>query len=328
MNINYKLVNLTLLSIIIFLFIQTLDVWFKVVHFIYELCLPFFISFVLSYVIYPFFNFFNKYFNKTISFILVLCVFLGGLLIFFSQIIPILISELIPTLEHLIFFIKDISIKYNINLDKINVLLFKFYEMFLNNVNTKEIVSASFNVVWIFMISLFSFFYFLFGIDKIKEKIKEKTNNKTFEYLKGLNSELLNYLSSFRNIIIITFFEYMIAFFIVGHSNFLLLAFIASFSNLIPCFGAFFTYLIAIISAFSISKKLLIKTLIVCLILSIIDNYIINPIMFGKKNNIHPLLVFVSIVVGTKVFGMWGAFISLPVIIIIIYSIKFWKKPI
>lgn len=318
MKINYSLINLTFLSIIIFLFIQTIDTWLKVVHFIYNICLPFFVSFALSYVFYPTVLFFRRYFNKTISTLIVFFLFLFFIVLFLYLIIPILISQAFPALEQIICFIKEISLKYNVNLDKISSLFLNIYEEFSKQINTKEIVKSSLNFVWFSLITISSFFYILLDMEKLKNLFSKNL------FLKGLHVEMTNYLLSFRNVIVITFFEYFFAFFLISHPNYLLLAFVASVSNLIPFFGAFLTLLLAVIT--SLSSDILIKTLIVCLILNVIDNYVINPVFYGKKNNLHPVLIFISLSLGTKIFGALGPFISIPLTIIIIYSFKYLKK--
>ena len=115
-----------------------------------------------------------------------------------------------------------------------------------------------------------------------------------------------NYLNGFTKIIIISFFEYSIIFLIIGHPNAIMLGFLASISNLIPYFGGVFTNIIALITAFVVSPSLFIKTLIVFLVLSFIYTYIINPYVVGIK----------------------GIVISLPLAILILTTIKYYKEDI
>ena len=111
-----------------------------------------------------------------------------------------------------------------------------------------------------------------------------------------------NYLDGFTKIIIITIIEYTIAFLLIGHPNAILLGFLSAIANLIPYFGGLITNTIAIITAIVISPKLFIRTLIVFLILSILDSYVINPFVYGKSNKLHPIIVILSVYLSYKAF--------------------------
>ena len=93
-------------------------------------------------------------------------------------------------------------------------------------------------------------------------------------------------------------------------------------------FGGIITNIIAAITAFVISPALFIKTVITFVILSTVDGYLINPIVYGKTNDVHPLIVIIALFAGGIIFGMFGIIISLPLAIIIISTIKYFKEDI
>ena len=66
-----------------------------------------------------------------------------------------------------------------------------------------------------------------------------------------------------------------------------------------------------------ISPKLLILTLIVSLIFPNIDGYIISPRVYGKTNNISPLLTIFAVFAGGVLGGFVGILIALPLTIIL-----------
>ena len=138
--------------------------------------------------------------------------------------------------------------------------------------------------------------------------------------------EMEKYLSGFMKIVLISFLEYTIIYSIIGHPNALLLGGLASFGNLIPYFGGIITNIIAAITAFVISPALFIKTCIVFMIFSSIDGYVINPLVYGKTNKVHPLIVISSVFIGGILFGIIGIIIALPLSILIIATIKFFKN--
>ena len=103
---------------------------------------------------------------------------------------------------------------------------------------------------------------------------------------------------------------------------------LAALGNLIPYFGGIITNVIAAVTAFVISPALFIKTCIVFLVFSAVDGYIINPFVYGNSNQVHPLVVIISVFAGGALFGVLGIVISLPVAIIAIATFKYFKKDI
>ena len=122
-----------------------------------------------------------------------------------------------------------------------------------------------------------------------------------------------------------TLIEYTLVYTIIGHPNAILLGCLAMIANLIPYFGGMINNAVAAITAFVISPALFIKTVILFVILSIIDGNVINPLVYGKTNKVHPLVVIMSVFAGGALFGILGIIISLPFAIIIIATFKYFK---
>lgn len=334
-HIDYKLINICLISIIIFLIIKTSDFWIRVVDVFSQICFPFFTSFILSYALYPIVKNLRKYFSKWLSVTIVFLGLIGTLVLFILLLLPLIINQTGPAIERVIFFLKDLSIRYGISFDSLFTFLYSIYDSFLEKTGAylttgiTEVISVSINVVTITFVIIASFGYLLFDMDKIRNKIKEVLlvkNRKIYNYLYGLDKEMNNYLIGFFQIIIITFFEYLIAYFVIGHPNFLVLALIAAIANLIPYFGGVIANLVAFITAFAVSPNLLFKTCILWIICGILDGYVINPLVYGKKSNLHPLIVVLAIFVGGILGGFLGIILSLPCAIGILYTIKYLKK--
>ena len=138
-------------------------------------------------------------------------------------------------------------------------------------------------------------------MDKIRSGVKRfviRRNRKFYLYLSLLDKELNLYLSGFLKIVIISFAEYTILYSIIGHPNALMLGTLSSFGNLIPYFGGIITNIIAAITAFVISPELFVKTIVIFIIFSGVDGYVINPLVYGKTNRLHPLVVILSVFAG------------------------------
>ena len=89
-----------------------------------------------------------------------------------------------------------------------------------------------------------------------------------------------------------------------------------------------FTNVIALVTAFVVSPALFIKTLIAVAVLSVLDGNVISPLVYGKSNEIHPLLIILAIFAGGLLFGMVGIILALPLSIIAVTTVKYFKSDI
>lgn len=316
-KINYKLINMLLFMGIIYFIYETKGLWINIGNKMLSILFPFLISFTLAYALYPLVKFFENYFSKIIS--IVITIFL--VILTFILLIPLLINQLGCLITEVLAFIKEMSLKYEFDLELLT--------NYINDIDKyiSGIIKTSIEIFSISFITLASTIYLLFDMKRIREKIKIYCNTKNnYKYIKALDDSMHNYFDGFIKIIIITIIEYSITFFLIGHPNAILLGILAAIGNLIPFFGGLITNIIAAITSFVIGPKLFIRTLITFIVLSIVDSYIINPYIYSKSNELHPIIVIFSIFAGGKLFGMKGIIVSLPITILIITTINYYKK--
>ena len=316
-KINYKLINMLLFMGIIYFIYETKGLWINIGNKMLSILFPFLISFTLAYALYPLVKFFENYFSKIIS--IVITIFL--VILTFILLIPLLINQLGCLITEVLAFIKEMSLKYEFDLELLT--------NYINDIDKyiSGIIKTSIEIFSISFITLASTIYLLFDMKRIREKIKIYCNIKNnYKYIKALDDSMHNYFDGFIKIIIITIIEYSITFFLIGHPNAILLGILAAIGNLIPFFGGLITNIIAAITSFVIGPKLFIRTLITFIVLSIVDSYIINPYIYSKSNKLHPIIVIFSIFAGGKLFGMKGIIVSLPITILIITTINYYKQ--
>lgn len=337
-KLDYKLVNMTLIIFSIYLIYQTKDFWVGTLSLIFKITLPFFIAFVLAYAMFPFVKkLMNRGVPKGVSiFAVILSILVIGIAMI-SLITPLLIDQTTSLFNGIVSFLKELSLNYNVNFKDVQNTLSSSFNSILENLGSYisngaiNVISVSVDYISKFFIVFAAFIYFLIDMDKIREVIKEFLKSrslKMYEYIATLDNEMEMYLSGFMKIVIISFFEYSIIYTIIGHPNAVLLGGLASFGNLIPYFGGIITNIIAAVTAFVISPELFIKTCIVFIIFSSVDGYLINPMVYGKTNKVHPLVVITSVFAGGILFGILGIIISLPLSILLIATIKFFKDDI
>lgn len=337
-KINYKLVNLVLLSIMILILYETGPLWIGIVSKVWSIIFPFLLAFILAYAFYPFLQFMtNKKIPKGLAVFIIVAIILGIVALLIALIFPLLFSQLSSLFNGILAFVKELTTGYDLNLGPLQETLTSSFNDIISNLSkyvsdgAVSAINSSLGVLSIAVIAFASAIYLLIDMGTIRNEVKlflKRRSKKTFDYVKTIDIEMRNYLSGFVKIIGITLVEYTLAFLIIGHPNALLLGFLAALATLIPYFGGIITNIIAAITAFVISPGLFIRTIICFFILSTLDGYVINPFVYGKTNEVHPLVVIFSVFAGGALFGILGIIISLPVAIIVIATWKYYKKDI
>lgn len=337
-KLDYKLVNLALIIFIGYLIYQTKSLWFDIVDLIIKISLPFLIAFAIAYALYPLLKYFeSKKIPKGISIIIVIALVIGVFALAIGLVIPVVFGQLSSLFNGIITFITDISNDYDLNLGPLQETLTKTFNEIIASVGSSakdgaiSAINMSLGLISNTVIAFSAAIYFLIDMDKIRTYVKyysKKVSARNYNYLSELDKQMNNYVSGFLKIVIISFFEYSLAFFIIGHPNALLLGFLAAVASFIPYFGGMAVNVIAAITAFVISPALFIKTVIVFFVLSMVDSYFIGPKVYGKTNNIHPLIVIIAVFAGGILFGVMGIIISLPVAILLLTTYRFFEEDI
>ncbi len=335
-KLDYKLVNVALIALIVFLIYKTGSVWSSVLGTAFNILFPFLVAFALAYAIYPFLSYMrSKNIPKWLGITIIIALLIGLASIVIYLITTIMWDQLSLLFNNIITFISTLDAKdFDINISGLETSLDTYFSSILSKVGDYvsngaiNIVNTSVDIVSKIFIVFASFIYFLIDMDKIRSEIKfffKKKSSKTYNYVKTLDIQMKKYLSGLVEIIIITLIEYTLAYTIIGHPNAILLGFLAAVANLIPYFGGIMVNIVAFITAIVISPSLMIKTVVTFALLSTIDGYVINPTVYGKTNDIHPLLTIVALFAGGILFGILGVFISFPLTLIIVTTYKYYK---
>ena len=334
-KLNFRLLNIAICAILFLILYHTGPLWIGIVEKIWEIIFPFFLAFIVAYALYPFLQFMiKKKVPKGLAVSIILMIILSIIGVLIALIFPLLFNQLSSLLNGILTFVKELTIDYDLNLGPLQNTLTTSFNDIMSGVGkyvsdgAVSVINSSMNVISISVIAIAAAIYLLVDMDKIRKEFKLfllNKNQRLFNYFKILDTEMKNYLTGFIKVVGITLIEYTLAFFIIGHPNALLLGFLAALASLIPYFGGMITNAIAAITAFVISPGLFIRTIVCFFILSAIDGYVINPYVYGKTNEVPPLVVIFSVFAGGALFGILGIIISLPLAIIVIATYKFYR---
>ena len=313
---NYILINC---AIFIFMFYLLLKI--GILNKILDFILIIFLSFTLSYIIYPIYKKLNKKINKLLSIFFIYGTLISTIILFIYMIIPNtnFILKLNDLFTNILVFIDKLNQKYNLNIN-LEVYLNNIINYFINNsvFLIKNIFNFFSKIVFIVILSI----CILINMELLKDLIN-KLKNKVLIY--NINDALKNYLVANIKILAIQFVEYTFVFLLIGHPDYILLGILNSVNTFVPFIGSVITNIVAITTASVISRNLLIKTAIVSIVLPNIDSYLVSPKIYNSVNKISKTLTIAAILIGGYLFDFYGIVFAIPVTIIVIEVLKYYK---
>jgi putative permease len=173
---------------------------------------------------------------------------------------------------------------------------------------------------WIFLIPFFTFFI-IRDSDQFKKMFLSFTPNIIFERFYHVtytfNRQLGNYF----------FAKFVEAFIVGGIITFGLILFgvkyaivlglVAGLTNIVPYVGPFLGVIPAVIlgiGEYGLSSSTFGAIVILYLIANVVDIFFVFPFLVSKIVNLHPMVVAVSVIVGSHYLGITGMVISIPVV--------------
>lgn len=337
-KVNYKMVNLLIILTIVYILFLLKDLWCGVFFKVLAILKPFIFAFAIAYALNPFLKWLEKKkIKKPLGIIIIMVLLILFLAFIIMSLIPIFTDQLISLFSSIMTFISEMGSKYDINIDPIKTNLSDIFNKISYNIGkyisdgAVNVVNSSISFISNAVIVFVSSIYFLIDMDKIRDNIKDffsKGNKKTYKLIDLIDHETTQYFKGLSLTLIIQFFEYTIIYYLIGHPNFLLLGVLSSISTLIPYFGGLVVNIIALAIASVIDPTLTLLTLLVAIILPNIDGYVISPKVYGKTNNLSPLLTIFAVFAGGVLGGFIGILIALPVTIILRTIYNYYKNDI
>ncbi|GAL00340.1 permease [Nonlabens ulvanivorans] len=192
-----------------------------------------------------------------------------------------------------------------------------------------QFVNGIFGTLGNIMIGLFSVIFIAFFLLKDSRLLvegvlvfsKKGTEGQFLRAFNKIKKLLSRYFIGLVLQVFVLFILYSIILLIVGVENALIIAFFCALLNLIPYLGPAIGSILMM--GFVISDNLgadfthtiLPKLVIVAIgysIVQLIDNFINQPLIFGKSVKSHPLEIFIIILIAGLLFGIIGLVLAIP----------------
>ena len=146
-----------------------------------------------------------------------------------------------------------------------------------------------------------------------------------YSYFRGLILQIL-----FVAVFVTTFLA------VFGVPNALLIGVFTALLNVIPYIGPIVSAFIAVLLTISSTLQLdffgqviplLFRVGIVIAVMQTLDNFLVQPYIFSKSVQAHPLEIFFVVMVGAQIGGITGMVIAIPVYTVLrVIARQFWRK--
>lgn len=196
--------------------------------------------------------------------------------------------------------------------------------------NIGEIPSALSNIIGIFtnifyatLIIPFATFFFLKDGTKIRRDLLQIVPNKYFETTLSLIDKIESRLGMYFRSVMLQSFIVAIASYIglsiVGLNNALSVGIAVGLANTIPYFGPIIGYVLSIIvSIIEVGNfSLVLPCILAILFVQMLDNIVLQPLIFSRSADMHPVAILFIIMIGAETAGILGMLVAIPIATII-----------
>jgi predicted PurR-regulated permease PerM len=108
-----------------------------------------------------------------------------------------------------------------------------------------------------------------------------------------------------------------VALFVLGVPYSLLLGAWTAVAAIVPYVGSYIAGVPAIAAAFFVSPLTALLTAVVYFVINMIAGNLIAPKVQGDAIRVHPLLIFLAVIAGGEVGGLWGALLAVPALAVL-----------
>lgn len=225
--------------------------------------------------------------------------------------LQLLVAEVEKTVKSLVPFVNSVNLA-----ERLNQMFVNLANDFINNIS--NIVTSIFSILAILIIVPFLTFFLLKDGARLLKGIVNVMPNKYFEVaywvLRKIGVQLSRYVRGwiFDAFIVGTLAALGLA--MLGIENSISIGFIAGLGHLIPYFGPVIGGIPAIIISLMQfgDLSMLPQITILFILIYTFDNGFIQPNIYSKSTDMHPITIIILILMGSQVLGIFGMLLAVP----------------
>ncbi len=327
-----KEIVLFLIAIILVVFIVKYLKIIPYLKLILEILIPLFVGFIYAWLVNPLVNKLSKGYKRNFICVALFLFIIIIILLFFYLLIPTIYKEISELSDILPSFFGILVGK--IKTWGLRVYLDKILAFFMDNLPLYlvSLVKGLFKYLGITLIGLILGLYISMDYEKIVTMINDIIPKKYKCVFINLTQEVsMEVRKCVNGTLLVAFCVFVmdtILFMIVGLDASLLLGILCGITDLIPYIGPYIGSILAVYVGFTESKMLGIITIIICVIVQSIENYVLQPIVMSKSIKISPVLIILGLLLFGNLFGIVGMILATPIIAIIKVCVEHLQRAI
>lgn len=337
-----QLIRWMLIGLILFLFIVLFPYYKGLFTFMGSVLLPFVIASFIAYILHPLVEWiYHQRIHKAIAILLIYVLFLSstsyGIYLLYPRVLEQLneLHDQLPTYIHMYEqFMQDIDDSaasfpepIHSSIDQLVMKMERSVEQSIER--TIGGLTKLFDFVFILMLIPVLVFYYLKDFTDIKIFMRQMIPGKHRKMIKGLVETIDDRFGKYiRGQFLVSAFitiASLIAYKWIGIDFALLLAIVMGIANFIPYFGPIIGAVPAIVITLTTSVQLVWLVIGSIVVIQLLENNLLSPYILGKSVRLHPIVIIFALVVGSKLFGIIGMMLAVPLLSIIVACVHYTK---
>lgn len=342
---DFRFLNKTMylaVFIVLFYVCKNLGIIDKLLE-INKALIPVYAGVVICFISVPLANKLKKIgMNRSWAAIISLIIIYGIIAGLFTLVIPMFVEQLKTLITNLPDIYENVVIKINdfmhnslgientVNITT-DIKNLEFANKYLGNILSYSITTLQ-SVVGI-IISIFTTIVVSFFMVKDMEEFKKKAiayfsnsgkNKARYNLIVDMDLVLMSYIKGIAIDSCIVGLLTAVLCFVLKIDYAIIFGLLITVLNFIPYIGALLSEVIIALYALTIGGPFFaLMTFIMLIVIQLIDANVLQPNIVAKSVDLHPVVVFVGLIIGNLLMGIFGMIIVVPVLAIIKVIIKY-----
>jgi predicted PurR-regulated permease PerM len=299
---------------IIFIVVLLAAIWFVLE--IRDILFLLFVAYILKSTLHPIVESLEKRKIPKIISILTIYIFLIGLImVSISSLVPALIYQTTHFINNFPKYLEFIKPYYQVDISSLSQQLTPIGQNIISFT-----VNLFSNIVTTMTVLVFTFYLLLEHnrvFNAIKRLLPSDISEKVISTIESVESSLGAWL---RGEFILMFFIGLLSYIgltLLRVDYALPLAIIAGLTEIIPIIGPFIAGAIATLVALTTSPLLALAVVALYFIIQQLENNLIVPFVMKRAVNLTPLITIVALMIGSRLAGITGAILAIPIVLMI-----------
>lgn len=309
---------------------------------------PFFIGFVLAWILNPLVNKLEKKkMPRVVGSMLVYAIMILSIALFVGYMLPVIYDQIQVLIRNLPSIFNEVEIFMNNivnrlgNIDGVDFVsiknqIFTTITGSFNNFMTSlpntimGMVGNLFSSLVTICFGLVIGLYMLIDFDSINghllNLLPKKNRFEASLLITNISTEVRKSVNGTLLVASMVFVCDSLGFFFIGLQSPLLFGLLCGITDLIPYVGPYIGGIVAVIVGFAQSPLIGILSLIIVIVVQLVENNILQPLVMSKTTELHPVTIIVGLLIFEHFFGIVGMILCTPCMSLVKVVWRFFKE--